>query len=74
CRRCAVTDKQWHVEDVTEMKSGGIVFMWLSGPLTHGAAGLANSFIERASSLSEAGWTVTILVDVWQVDLKWHVE
>ncbi|QPR39221.1 glycosyltransferase [Brevibacterium casei] len=69
-----MTDKQWHLEDVTEMKSGGIVFMLLSGPLTHGAAGLANSFIERASSLSEAGWTVTILVDVWQVDLKWHVE
>lgn len=69
-----MSDEQWHFEKVTEMKSGGKVFMLLSGPLTHGAAGLANSVIGRASSLSEAGWAVTILVDVWQVDLGWHVD
>lgn len=48
--------------------------MLLSGPLTHGAAGLANSVIARASALARAGKSVTILVDVWQPDLESHVE
>lgn len=50
------------------------VYMLLSGPLTHGAAGLANSVVARASALARAGRNVTILVDVWQPDLEFHVE
>lgn len=49
------------------------VSILLSGPLTFGAAGLANSVIARASTLANAGWDVRILVDVWQPDLQEHV-
>src|SRR5699024_11906451 len=46
----------------------------MSGPLTYGAAGLANSVISRSTALSNAGWEVVLLIDVWQPDLDRHVE
>lgn len=49
------------------------VYMLLGGPLTYGAAGLANSVISRANAMVSAGWEVTILVDVWQPDIAEHV-
>lgn len=61
-------DKSNHVGHVKR------VHILMSGALTHGAAGLANSVISRATVLSEGGWEVIILVDVWQPDLKLHVQ
>lgn len=50
------------------------VHILMSGPLTYGAAGLANSVISRSTALSNAGWEVVLLIDVWQPDLDRHVE
>ena len=49
------------------------VYMLLGGPLTYGAAGLANSVISRANAMANVGWDVTILVDVWQPDVREQV-
>ncbi|WP_180345690.1 glycosyltransferase [Brevibacterium sediminis] len=49
------------------------IFILMSGSLTYGAAGLANSVISRATILSNAGYQVSILVDVWQRDINSHV-
>ena len=55
-------------------KGASRVFILLSGALTYGAAGLANSVISRVSILSQAGYSVSLLVDVWQRDLGMHVK
>lgn len=48
--------------------------MLLSGPLTHRAAGLANSVISRCGHLDKHGGIPVVFVDVFQIDFPTQVE